>query len=126
MDLRDRIEGGEWGPGVTLPPQPQLAEEYAVGLDTIRDAMLSLRAYGLIVMGQGYRARVREWPQRDVVEVEPGVPVQCRPPTEAERKALKLDDGVWVQQVGDQVYPGDAVLVCYRDSNDRNRETDPA
>lgn len=94
-----------------LPSQQRLAVEYGVGSDAARDALLLLRSYGLIHMGQGYRARVREQPRREVIVVGSGATVFARPPTDEERAALHLDDGVWVLLVDGVAYPADAVEV---------------
>ena len=47
-DCRRRIASGEWGPGIQLPPERQLAEEYGVARTVVREAMCALTTLGLI------------------------------------------------------------------------------
>ncbi|MFD0595107.1 winged helix-turn-helix domain-containing protein [Catellatospora coxensis] len=50
-DLRRRIGAGEWAPGAHLPREVDLAHEYGVGLDTVRQAYEALRSGGVIRPG---------------------------------------------------------------------------
>lgn len=111
IDLRSRIGVGEFAPGDQLPAAAQLAEQYAVGVDAVRDAFDLLRSYNLIVAGRGYRARVRVPPDREVVEVGPGSVIIPRAPSAAEMadKDLALDSGAWVVEVNGVVYQADRV-----------------
>lgn len=47
-DLRRAIEGGGYPPDSTLPKQKELAEQYGVNLGTIRKAVATLEAEGLV------------------------------------------------------------------------------
>ena len=52
-ELRERIRGGEFGPGSPLPSEAQLAERFSVSRGTVRQALAALRSEGLIVGGRG-------------------------------------------------------------------------
>lgn len=56
--LRDRIRTREWYTPL-LPPEQELAVEFSVGRDTVRDALAVLRGEGLIEARRGFRACVR-------------------------------------------------------------------
>ena len=47
-DLRDRVLGGEWEPGATMPRMSDLARGYGVNRDTLARAVAILEAEGLI------------------------------------------------------------------------------
>lgn len=47
-DLTRRIRAGEWRPGTRLPSRAQLAAEYEVSEQTIRDATRELVGAGLL------------------------------------------------------------------------------
>lgn len=55
--LRERILAGEFAEGV-LPPQGELATEFAVSRSVIREAMQQLQSSRLIELSQGRNARV--------------------------------------------------------------------
>jgi GntR family transcriptional regulator len=57
-DLRERVEGGEFGTG-RLPAETDLAEHYGVALNTLRRAVSTLHTEGLIVTHQGTGTFVR-------------------------------------------------------------------
>lgn len=53
-DLRRRIESGELPPGTKLPTHPELAKEYGVSVQPVRQALWSLEKLdGLITSRQG-------------------------------------------------------------------------
>ncbi|MCL2729946.1 MAG: GntR family transcriptional regulator [Actinomycetia bacterium] len=54
-DLRDAIAAGEYGSGGRLPAEATLAERYGVSRGTIRQALASLRADGLVTSRRGTR-----------------------------------------------------------------------
>jgi DNA-binding GntR family transcriptional regulator len=105
--LRARIADGTWPPGAALPSEPDLAAEFAVGRDTVRDSLALLRAEGLIETRRGFRTRVREPQPLQAVPVAPGVTVSARMPTPEERRKLDIGDGVPVLVIGGEVYPAD-------------------
>ncbi|MGF2949329.1 GntR family transcriptional regulator [Microbacterium alcoholitolerans] len=51
--LRTRIDAGEWASGVRLPTEKALAEQFSVGLNTVRRAVEILVNDGLVVRRQG-------------------------------------------------------------------------
>jgi GntR family transcriptional regulator len=58
--IADRIESGALGPGQRLPPERDLAEALAVSRMTVRQALASLAARGLVERGVGRGTFVRE------------------------------------------------------------------
>lgn len=95
-DLRSRIARGEWPPGSLLPPAPRLRDDYAVGKATIKAATDELRAKGLVDLERGIGIRVREHGRKDRVKVPRGATTEGRMPTDEERRALGLPEGVGV------------------------------
>lgn len=114
--LRDRIARQEFMPGDQLPAEPDMAHDYGVGIDTIRDALAVLKHEGLIVTRRGYRAVVAGPIEKNVVVLEPHQHVEARMPTPAERKRLDMLPGVPVLLVvnadgtGD-LYPSDRIRI---------------
>lgn len=51
--MRARILQGEWAPGEAIPPEAQLAKNYAVALGTIRQALALLVSEGLLQRRHG-------------------------------------------------------------------------
>lgn len=60
--LRDAIQQGEYLPGTTLPKQDELAARYNVNIKTIRQAVGSLEAEGLVTAIRRRGTVVRERP----------------------------------------------------------------
>lgn len=60
--LRDRILGGEYAPGVKLPPQQELAGEFGVTLMTLRQAVSALETDGLVWAARGKGTFVADRP----------------------------------------------------------------
>ena len=56
-DLREKIDGGEYAAGDTLPSEDDLAAIYGVSRNTIRTALEKLTQQGLLDRGQGRRGR---------------------------------------------------------------------
>lgn len=111
-DLREAIAAGEYGSGGRLPAESALAERYGVSRGTIRQALATLRADGLVTSRRGTRrvvlgsARVQSFAElvsftnwaRSIGE-EPGgrvERVERRPADAAEREQLRLDPGAEV------------------------------
>lgn len=108
--LRARIADGTYPAGAQLPSEPELAAEFGSGKDTIRDALALLVNEGLLVTRRGYRARVRETPDREQVTIPPGASITARMPTPQERRDLGIDGpGIPVLIVGDRMYAADRV-----------------
>jgi DNA-binding GntR family transcriptional regulator len=57
-DLRRRIDAGEWPPGGRLPTQQDLADEYGVSLEPVRQALRLLEVAGVVVLRMGGRPLV--------------------------------------------------------------------
>lgn len=60
--LRDAIQRGEYGPGDSLPSQPELARRYGLNQTSISRAISVLRHEGLVRVEQGRGAFVQEMP----------------------------------------------------------------
>lgn len=120
--LRDAITAGELAPGALLPTERDLAHQYAIGLDTVRDALAVLRAEGLIQTRRGHGSRVREAPELIVVRVNREARIRARMPTEAERARLDLDEGVPVLVIRrgekEEILAADANEVGYGDDGE--------
>ncbi len=59
-ELRQMILSGQWRPGEFLPPQRDLATRFGVGASTIREAVQTLIAVGLLQSHPGKGTWVRE------------------------------------------------------------------
>ncbi|MCT1452677.1 GntR family transcriptional regulator [Corynebacterium sp. p3-SID1145] len=58
--LRDAIRGGTFKPGDTIPSEAELCVKFDAARGTVRQAVATLRAEGLVSSGQGRRSRVLE------------------------------------------------------------------
>ncbi len=105
--MRSRIAQGEYPPGYVLPAEQDLARQFGVGRDSMRDALAALRGEGLIETRRGFRSKVREAPVRTQVELAPGTTVTARMPTPEERVEQDVFEGVPMLVVGDRTYPAD-------------------
>ncbi|MGH7122720.1 MAG: FCD domain-containing protein [Acetobacteraceae bacterium] len=56
--IETMIRDGELPEGGQLPPERELMEQFGVGRPAVREALLSLQQKGLVVLGNGERARV--------------------------------------------------------------------
>lgn len=59
-DLREAIAQGTYAPGDTLPPLPELMEQYGVARETVRQAVSSLANEGLVTPKPGLGTVVRD------------------------------------------------------------------
>lgn len=57
--VRDEIARGKWAPGEFLPSEAVMSEEYKVSRPTVRQALIALRAEGLIGVRMGKGSYVR-------------------------------------------------------------------
>ncbi len=73
--LRRQILSGHFKPGLPLPSERTLGEEYGVARETVRKALAVLRSEGLLEPDRGHAARVREQPERADLTLPEGVPV---------------------------------------------------
>ncbi|MET1001820.1 MAG: GntR family transcriptional regulator [Acidimicrobiia bacterium] len=53
QELRGRIHRGELGPGDRLPPERELATNFRVSRDRVREALLALENDGYVVARRG-------------------------------------------------------------------------
>mgnify|MGYP003331229246 CR=1 FL=1 len=59
--LIDRIQSGMWSPGCQIPPEPALANEFGVSIGTIRHAVDTLVAEGIIDRHSGSGSFVKSY-----------------------------------------------------------------
>ncbi|MFE7777371.1 GntR family transcriptional regulator [Streptomyces sp. NPDC057445] len=114
-DLRTAITAGEYGSGAKLPAEDELARRYGVSRGTVRQALASLRADGLITSRRGTRRVVLGGPRlhsfgelrsftrwaRSLGE-EPGgrvVALDRVTASEEEAEKLRLPEGAFVYRV---------------------------
>src|SRR3954452_23003373 len=92
--LRDQIESGELGPGEPLPSELRLAQEYGISRTTVRQAIAQLRTEGLVNVERprGTFVRIPE-PAQQIV-LGHGERATARMPTDCERRAHRLAEGV--------------------------------
>lgn len=117
--LREAITAGEYPPDSLLPHQVRLAQEYDLGVDTVRDALAVIRREGLIITVRGQGSRVRPLVEVSVKYVPPDAEITARMPTETERRELGLPEGVPVLVVSregqdDEVLPANSNVVRYQ------------
>jgi GntR family transcriptional regulator len=62
MDIRERIDSGEFSPGDPIPSETEMIATYGVSRITVRHAIAALRASGLIITEHGRPSRVRAVP----------------------------------------------------------------
>jgi DNA-binding FadR family transcriptional regulator len=106
-DIREKINNGTWPPDTELKAEKDLAHDYGVGKDTLRDAFVVLKAEGLIETKRGYRARVRVPMPKERVWLRSGEIVAARMPVQSERQEHDIGEGIPVFLVGDKLYPAD-------------------
>lgn len=110
--LRAQIADGTLPPGARLTPEVRMAHEYGIGRDSVRRALAILRAEGLVDTEAPYGTRVRPQRLRTEVVVPSGAVWTVRMPTPAERDVMDLEEGVPVVEVTHRrgrpsLYPGD-------------------
>ncbi|MER7213253.1 GntR family transcriptional regulator [Streptosporangium sp. NPDC000239] len=110
--IKAAIDAGEYAPGQRLPSEERLGQIYGLGRNSVRDALRVLKHEGAIRTVVGAGSYVRGPGEVSMVEISTGVVVTTRIPTEAERRAMGLDEGVPVfviERPGEEpeVLPGD-------------------
>jgi GntR family transcriptional repressor for pyruvate dehydrogenase complex len=63
------IREGYWGPGDRLPPQRELARTLGIGMSTLREALQSLQAMGVLEMHHGEGTFVTEQPYQVIERI---------------------------------------------------------
>jgi GntR family transcriptional regulator len=91
-DIRDQIRLGNLQPGEHLPGEAHIAQEYEVGLNTVRSALRQLRGERLIVTERAVGSRVREPEKRSIMNIPPGARLTIRPADDEERRRFGLDE----------------------------------
>lgn len=111
-DLRDQIRLGLLQPGAQLPGESRIADEYGVGVNSVRSALRVLRAELLLVTEHGVGSRVRGAEERSTVTIPPGARVTVRPASDDERRRFGLEPGEPVAVISTK--DGERVLPAYR------------
>ena len=62
LDIRERIDTGEFAPGDPIPSETEMIATYGVSRITVRHAIAALRASGLVITEHGRPSRVRATP----------------------------------------------------------------
>lgn len=115
--LRDKIMSGELAPGESLPSELRLAQEYGLSRTTVRQAIGQLRTEGLVTVDRPRGTFVRIAEPTEVVTLGRGERAGARMPTDAERRAHRLGEGVPVLVVtapdgSTTVHPADRVQLA--------------
>jgi DNA-binding GntR family transcriptional regulator len=108
--IRTQIERGELVPGQRLPPEPGYMRRHGISRDSVRRAIAIVRGEGLIVT-ERRGSYVRGRRAVTVVHVGQGR-ISARMPTDPERRAMRLDEGVPVLVIsrhggGEELHPAD-------------------
>jgi GntR family transcriptional regulator len=112
--LRDQISDGKLTPGTPLPSELRLAQEFGISRTTVRQAIAQLRTEGLVTVDRPRGTFVRIPAQTRLVTLGRGERAGARMPTDAERRAHRLAEGVPVLVVtaadgSTTVHPADRV-----------------
>jgi GntR family transcriptional regulator len=92
--LREQITTGEFSPGEPLPSELRLTQEHGISRSTVRQAIAQLRAEGLVTVDRPRGTFVRIPEPTEVVTLSRGERAGARMPTDAERRAHRLAEGV--------------------------------
>ncbi|GGK89817.1 winged helix-turn-helix domain-containing protein [Mangrovihabitans endophyticus] len=92
--LREAIESGELGPGEPLPSELRLAQEHGISRTTVRQAIAQLRTEGLVSVERPRGTFVRVPEPIGQITLGIGERAVARMPTDAERRAHRLSEGV--------------------------------
>ena len=82
LELRRRIENGDYSPGSMLPSESQLVREFAVGRTTVVRALQMLQQDGWITREHGRGSFVKGRPASDVRASRRGLTLLDRPETQ--------------------------------------------
>src|SRR3954468_2502212 len=92
--LRNQIESGELGPSDPLPSELRLTQDYSNSRTTVRQAIGQLRTEGLVNVERPRGTFVRVPEPIQLVPLGRGERAGARMPTDAERRAHRLAEGV--------------------------------
>jgi DNA-binding FadR family transcriptional regulator len=92
--LRDQIQSGALAPGRPLPSELRLAQEYGISRTTVRQAIGQLRTEGLVTVDRPRGTFVRVPEPTELITLRRGEKAGARMPTDAERRAHRLAEGV--------------------------------
>jgi DNA-binding GntR family transcriptional regulator len=119
--LREQILSGALQPGQALPSETRLTQDYGVSRNTVRQAVAILRGEGLVTTDRPGGTRVREQPERSIIEIDSGT-IETRMPTAAERRELDVAEGVpvlLVERDGQtELYAGDRTVLRIAPGNE--------
>jgi GntR family transcriptional regulator len=112
--LRTQIESGQLAPGQALPSELRLAQEYGISRTTVRQAIAQLRTEGLVTVDRPRGTFVRAVEPTELVTLGRGERAGARMPTDSERRAYRMGEGVPVLVVtapdgSTTVHPADRV-----------------
>jgi DNA-binding transcriptional regulator YhcF (GntR family) len=116
--VRADILTGRLQPGQRIPSELALQQVHGVARETVRRAIGLLRQEGLVVVQRGHGVVVREQLDRQTLTPLPGATIISRMPTDEERAAHDLPDGVpvlWVVAPDGSAaaYPADRWVIVY-------------
>jgi DNA-binding GntR family transcriptional regulator len=108
--IRAQIERGELAAGQRLPTEPDYMRQHGISRDSVRRAIAIVRGEGVIVT-ERRGSYVRGRHAVTVVQVGRGT-ISARMPTDPERRAMRLDEGIPVLVVtrhggGEELHPAD-------------------
>lgn len=118
-ELRARIDRGEYAPGIRLPSELHIRQEFGVGKTTVADAIALLRREGRVETIRGYGSVVRDQTATDWVELTESATVRLRRATDDERRRLDLAEGASVMVISrpgqeDEVRGAENVIIEFR------------
>src|SRR4029453_13353112 len=91
---RAQVGPGCPGPGEPLPSELRLAQEYGISRTTVRQAIAQLRTEGLVSVERPRGTFVRVPEEIQLITLARGERASARMPTDAERRANRLGEGV--------------------------------
>ncbi len=97
--LRTQIVDGTFGPGDKLPAEYRIAQEHGVSRETVRSALVELRAEGLVESIKGRGTRVRLAVSREQFSLQRGSVITMRMPTPDERRSHGIGAGIPVADI---------------------------
>jgi DNA-binding FadR family transcriptional regulator len=116
--LRARIANGELAPGAKLDSEKYLSQQNGVARSTVREAIATLRAEGLVETRRPKGTFVREKQPEELVDLKGGSVVRTRMPSPEERRKHDVTRGVpvlVVERAGkSKLYVGDRTALRVR------------